>query len=296
MPFPTLTTWIDQQLFGYNAVASNGTAAPKRYALNFLPPLVATDNPSNGSTDVTVTQTASITSGALSALPTEGTAGRVYLPTDAPALYGDNGSSWLTWGPLVPLVKPPAAASFTWLSQSTGAVASDNNAGLLVTNDPAHGIASYLIKANTNVTAGFVEACIRMNAIGPQTGSACVYSWGLILYDATTAEALVLTVYRDISTTNHYAFNYYGAHVGGTNIQCSVAADGPLILKAAIVSGNIVWSVSTDRVSYLTVATIAIATALPSVVANPSHFRVGITVNIPANYTSNSTLIHYLQG
>ena len=43
------------QLFGFNQVVqSNGTAEPAEIALNFLSPLIVTDNPGNGSTDISL--------------------------------------------------------------------------------------------------------------------------------------------------------------------------------------------------------------------------------------------------
>lgn len=43
------------QLFGFNqTIKSGGIAVPQELALNFLAPLIVTDNPSNGSTDVSL--------------------------------------------------------------------------------------------------------------------------------------------------------------------------------------------------------------------------------------------------
>jgi len=54
MAFPAINHWVDWLLFGYNIVAANGTAMPKRGALNFLPPLTCVDNSTNSSTDIGV--------------------------------------------------------------------------------------------------------------------------------------------------------------------------------------------------------------------------------------------------
>jgi hypothetical protein len=55
MAFPKNPGWIDWIL---NLVANNGVQLPSETILNVIPPLVATDNPTNGSTDVTVAPSA----------------------------------------------------------------------------------------------------------------------------------------------------------------------------------------------------------------------------------------------
>lgn len=55
MAFPVINTWLDWLLFGYNIVASNNAAMPKRGALNFVGlGVTVADNEANGSTDVTI--------------------------------------------------------------------------------------------------------------------------------------------------------------------------------------------------------------------------------------------------
>jgi len=56
-------------------------------------------------------------------------AGRLFLPSNGFVLQRDTGAAWAPWGPLFPLTKPPALATFTWINQG-GASASEVNGGI----------------------------------------------------------------------------------------------------------------------------------------------------------------------
>jgi hypothetical protein len=72
-----------------------------------------------------------ILSGTHAARPTAATAGRVYLPTDGMSLQRDSGTSWVSWGTVLPIIAPPAVAGFTWVNQG-GASATDANGSIIL--------------------------------------------------------------------------------------------------------------------------------------------------------------------
>ena len=73
-----------------------------------------------------------ISSGTYSTIPTAGTAGRIFLPTDGMHAYQDNGTSWVAWGPLFPL-SPPVNSQFSDLN-SPAVSTSGNGLNISVTS------------------------------------------------------------------------------------------------------------------------------------------------------------------
>lgn len=63
--------------------------------------------------------------------PATGSAGTLFLPTDAPVIERDTGSAWVPWGPIFPFTAPPAA-SWTWDNQGDATV-DTTNAGIVIT-------------------------------------------------------------------------------------------------------------------------------------------------------------------
>jgi hypothetical protein len=74
---------------------------------------------------------ASISRGVVGSRPAAGTAGTLYLPTDAPLAFEDNGSSWQSFGPLLPLTAPPAMSGWTWANQGSSTLTEENGSNRL---------------------------------------------------------------------------------------------------------------------------------------------------------------------
>jgi hypothetical protein len=70
-----------------------------------------------------------VATGAYSAIPAAAIAGRLYLPSDSYHISRDTGAAWAHWGPLFPMTPPPAAGSWTWVSQG-GATVTQSGSGL----------------------------------------------------------------------------------------------------------------------------------------------------------------------
>jgi len=62
-------------------------------------------------------------------IPAAGTDGNLFLPSNGLCVYRDTGAVWNPWGPVFPLVTPPALASLTWINQG-GATATETNGGI----------------------------------------------------------------------------------------------------------------------------------------------------------------------
>lgn len=75
-------------------------------------------------------------SGVYASLPSPGTSGRLYLPTDGPYLLRDNGSAWDAFGPVQKLYVPDSSL-FSWINQGGASVSTTG--GPIVLNVPASG-------------------------------------------------------------------------------------------------------------------------------------------------------------
>ncbi len=69
---------------------------------------------------------------ATSSVPSPGKTGNLFFPSDGIYAYLDNGSSLLPWGPIMPLTKPAACATYSTVNPSTSSCA-DSGAGLFLT-------------------------------------------------------------------------------------------------------------------------------------------------------------------
>src|SRR5581483_2442921 len=73
-------------------------------------------------------------SGTLGSRPSAAYQGRLYLPSDSPYIYRDNGVSWDAYGP-ARKVTPIVTSNFAWVNQGGATVTSNGDALTLV--DPA---------------------------------------------------------------------------------------------------------------------------------------------------------------
>lgn len=73
-----------------------------------------------------------ILTGTFANRPGAGLPQRLYLPTDAPALYRADGSAWVAFGPLERWV-PPVDSGFSWENQGGATLTAEKDSLLLVT-------------------------------------------------------------------------------------------------------------------------------------------------------------------
>jgi hypothetical protein len=95
--------------------------------------IVETDNA--GLSAVSVLGATVITSVTGSLRQAAAKAGRLFFPMDGDTIDRDDGSSWLSWGPIYRITRPPLISTLTWLNQGTGSATEAN--GYLVMDAPA---------------------------------------------------------------------------------------------------------------------------------------------------------------
>lgn len=128
---------------------------------------------------------ATIGSGTLASRPAAGTAGNLYLPTDAPYLYRDNGSAWQAFG-RIQAMTPPVAANFSWVNQ--GSASFGTNGGVLSmlapasTSDNLRLLVKSIPSAPYTITAALVTNSQNVNYL----------FGGLVLRDSASGKLIVL--------------------------------------------------------------------------------------------------------
>ena len=205
MAFFKLGNWLDQMLFGYNIVAINGVAVPKEAALNFLGAgVTVVDNPTNGSTDVTIagssvnglpwlvidvtsapyladkTGAADCTSAVNAAMVAAGERGAVYFPAGTynvagalvvPAysmfsVYGDASGVWLQ-------TASPSGTSPMWDIGVTNAVATFFMVGIRVQSTGESIVSgSCALSLGPSMTSTFDSCTVAKYDVGLVAGNA----------------------------------------------------------------------------------------------------------------------------
>lgn len=103
-----------------------------------------------------------IQSGAIASLPAAEKAGRLYLATDAPYAYRDNGSAWAAFGPQWKLT-PPISADYAWVNQGSATIATTNG-GVLITDTSAAG--SLRIRKKTQPSTPYTITALMIPELG----------------------------------------------------------------------------------------------------------------------------------
>jgi hypothetical protein len=187
---------------------------------------------------------ASILSGSNSALGTAGTAGNLYMPTDAPVIYRDSGAIQSPWGWLINFTNPGTSTAWTWTNQGSSTIA-DVKDGLVLFN-PANtafsvqGMVKTAPGSNFTTTVGFLcsglggGGSLRMGMMLREaaTGKLTVFGLGnsgsapMVCY--VTACATNTTFTSDVLTGNGPSMNgviFYKTVVDGSNVTYSISAD-----------------------------------------------------------------------
>lgn len=153
----------EQSFDSITPVQQNGTEIANRRKLNFINATVA-DNSGNASADITLTPTAV---GGTSSLPSAapGNKNQLYLPNDGPIIERSDGTVWVPYGPLYPLTKPPAVASWTWVNQGS-ATAVDSNAGTFLQCDLVNSDNWRMLVKTSNSTPWTITAAFIANLCG----------------------------------------------------------------------------------------------------------------------------------
>lgn len=184
--------------------------------------------------------------------PAAGTAGRIYLATDADVLSEDNGTAWALFGPLFQ-VTPPVTGNFTWQNQGTASISSAKGAVLL--NNSASGSASAGMSVATpatpyTVTLGFLPTMNYANEVHA----------GLFLQAASNGNIISYGIGNRPSTSPYVTFmtgyvlnNTFGylSTIFGNN---GIGVFGPIVWMQIVDDGTTrYYKYSVDGANFITV-------------------------------------------
>jgi hypothetical protein len=203
-----------------------------------------------------------ISTGTFLSRPTAGIAGRLYRPNDGNIGYIDTGSVWSPFGPIMPLISPPAASNFTIFQTASNSTLLDDSGGLyfsalqrVTTNDRAFATQSNPggTGAAHTLTVGFIFTP------GGKNGTAGFFNYhiaGIGMYNTSTTQHRELIVYAQ--GDGSFRFQLGGA-TGLTTAGTSTfdiggypLLSGPMIWLKVQDDGstNRTWSISSDGRHY----------------------------------------------
>jgi len=139
--------------------------------------------------------------GTFASRPAAGIAGRIYRPSDGNITFIDTGSAWSPYGPQVPLVQVPSAASFTMYQTGGNATIVDDSGGLyfsavqrITTED-----SMFAAQANPGGTGAAYTLTVGMIHLpGGKNGTGGFFSYsitGIGIYNTSTTQAKYITQY-----------------------------------------------------------------------------------------------------
>lgn len=221
-------------------------------------------------------------------IPTPGVTGARFYPKDGFSVFVDNGSQWVPWGPIFPLVQPTGAANWTIRQTSTNGSLTDQ-AGALFFNATSRSVGEDMILADLSpgsttpwqVTAAFLPLLDTSNSSAA----------GISLYETATGKYEAYFVYLGSSVietqvrngtsltgtpSTSVNQNFYGSMYGGL-VWLRVRYDGT----------NLVYSWSVDGRNFRQL--LSHAKTVPFTTA-PN--RVGICID-PLNSAAAMTLLSW---
>lgn len=147
-------------------------------------------------------------------LPTVGTAGRLYRTSDGNISFIDNGTTWLPFGPTVPLIQPPVASNFTISQTGTNNTIVDDSGGLFLTaiQRIASTDGSVIGLPNPGGTgAAYTLTAGIIHIPGGKNGTAGFFNYhitGIGLYNSSTTQYRSMFVYT--TGSGDYRFQLRG--------------------------------------------------------------------------------------
>jgi hypothetical protein len=130
----------------------------------------------------------SISAGVYASRPAAGTAGRLYLATDADTMSYDTGAAWLTWRILSPVADP--SGSFAWVNQGGAAVATTH--GALVLSAPASATHQVRARVKTAPSAPYTLT-VAMRIASLSTFSTDAPQGGIVLRNSGDGKLVTLS-------------------------------------------------------------------------------------------------------
>lgn len=227
-----------------------------------------------------------ISSGALASRPAAGTAGNVYVPSDAPYWYVDTGSAWTAHGPTWQLTEP-VDGDFSWVNQG-GATVSTANSGVFL-NAPATSPDNLRMRVKAAPATPYTVTIAFMPLIFPANyGSA-----GFVWRESSSGKlAIFHIVYSSGYLVASSKFNSPTSfNTDYTTLNIQAPRFGPLLWFRITDNGtNRICAWSNDGYNYQTFHTIGRA---DFITAN----QVGFFANsVNASYPVGNFLLHWKES
>jgi hypothetical protein len=176
--------------------------------------------------------------GTLVNLPSAGTSGRLYYPTNAHFNYYDNGTSWFPYGPTWPLT-PPVDSNFSWVNQGSSTISTTN--GTIVLDSPSNG-ATDSMRARVATLPGVSYTIVMGFYFFGRADSGATAPAFLLLREASTGKMTSISIGAvggpgQIRTWNNADVNTF---TGRSTF--SIAFQSPIWLKLQDNGTNIIYS------------------------------------------------------
>jgi hypothetical protein len=187
--------------------------------------------------------------------------GDLYLPSDSFYLERFSGSAWTPWGPIFPMTKPPAAASFTAVNQGSATLTDSNGALFFTTPANASADAIHLFKKAAPSTPYTLTV-----AIVPLWGNANVGGQGIfcgILFRESSSAKIVFFNLESSTAAGMFgidAMKWTDATTFSARYSLTLPSTSAGIIPASLIwlritddGTNRICSISYDSVNFLTI-------------------------------------------
>jgi hypothetical protein len=158
-----------------------------------------------------------VQTGTFASRPAAGNAGTLYLPTDSPIAFRDNGTSWVGFGPVLPLDTPPAANTFTIRQTGSNATLVDDKGGLLFTGTDRN-VTDDGLFADLAIPGGAGSASVLTVGFHALLGGPSAFAnysiCGIHLFETATNCSTHLVVYADNTGAFRLQHSFKTALVG----------------------------------------------------------------------------------
>jgi len=246
---------------------------------------------------------------AYSSLPTAGVAGRVFLPNNGMAIFQDNGTSWNSFGPVLPLVTVPTVtigSNFNYYQQN--GVSVSNGPGTFVATVPfssTQGLCG-IVQTGSGSNTMFVESASSWVTTGITSATANNLPMGGVLMVESSSQkycGILAGIDFGISSTAgcpvvDFSYGVTTTRTAFTRNFGCFSSGSPVFVRLRLTNGsagNIVGEISIDRQNWVQMASIAVSTAFTSV-PNQVGFSVYPWQMSGAGVVTTVSFFHYNQG
>lgn len=250
-----------------------------------------------------------VQTGAYSSLPAAGTPGRIFLPNNGMALFEDNGTTWNSFGPVLPLVAPPTVTigtNFSFYQQNGVSIV--NGPGTLVATVPfsaTQGLCG-IVQTGSGSNTMFVESASSFICSGV-TGATSnnIPMGGVLMVESSTGKycGILAGIDGGISSTSStpvvdFSYGQNTTRTAFTRSFIAYSQGTPIFTRIRLTNGaagNVVGEISIDRQNWISMGSVATSTAFTSV-PNQVGFSVYPWQMASSGIVTTVSFFHYNQG